>query len=175
MSEFEKILDQERPIERLKTFLRKGTLPHALLFTGNDGVGKQTCALAVAMACNCLNPVSETDPCGRCASCVKIQSNTHPDVIRIKRTGQIIKIKQIRRLGKSLILKPYQGKTRVVIISGAQDMNPESSAALLKMLDQHVLPSLTFLHINIASNTGHCSVKQGAIARRSDKKIATRI
>jgi len=136
VSGFEKILDQKRPIERLKTFLRKGTLPHAFLFAGTDGVGKQTCALALAMACNCLSPVSETDPCGRCASCVKIQSNAHPDIIRIKRAGQLIKVDQIRRLGKSLILKPHQGKKRVVIISGAQDMNPGAGATLLKMLEE---------------------------------------
>lgn len=136
MSEFEKILDQERPIERLKTFLRKGTLPHALLFTGNDGVGKQTCALAVAMACNCLNPEGQTDPCGRCASCVKIKSGAHIDIIRVKRDGQSIKIDQIRDLGKTLILKPYQAKTRVVIISGVRDMTPPAGATLLKMLEE---------------------------------------
>ena len=36
---FKAIVGQQHPITLLKTLIRNGTLPHALLFTGDDGVG----------------------------------------------------------------------------------------------------------------------------------------
>ncbi|MDL2268752.1 DNA polymerase III subunit delta' [Desulfosarcina sp. OttesenSCG-928-G17] len=51
---FSFILGQASPVGLLKRFVCRGAFPHALLFTGNAGVGKKTAATAFAMACNCL-------------------------------------------------------------------------------------------------------------------------
>jgi DNA polymerase-3 subunit delta' len=151
---FDSIVDQDRPKQILTTFLEKGTIPHAILFTGIEGVGKQAAALAFAMACNCKgqdpgrfepdNAVSSDrneyhfsgDPCGKCRSCRKIQSGNHPDIIHIKPSGDYIRIAQIRTLIETLALKPYEARRRVVIISRAQTMNPAAGNALLKMLEE---------------------------------------
>ena len=53
MPGFESIIDQERPIRILTTYLREGNIPHALLFTGISGIGKRTTARLFSMACNC--------------------------------------------------------------------------------------------------------------------------
>ena len=161
MSGFASIIDQDLPIRLLTTFLRKGTLPHALLFSGIEGVGKKTAALAFAMACNCLSqtpapPAVATDPaqelrrqafqaqefqdydnpCGHCKACRKIESGLHPDVIQLKPSGRLIRIGQIRELCRTLALKPYEARYRVVIIYDAQAMNPEAANAFLKMLEE---------------------------------------
>jgi DNA polymerase-3 subunit delta' len=151
---FELIVDQDRPIQILTTFLEKGTIPHALLFTGIEGVGKQTAAMTFAMACNCKgkdpgrfeqdnrdssdrrNDRFSNEPCGKCRPCRKIQSGNHPDIIHIKPTGDYIRIAQIRTLIETLALKPYEARRRVVIISKAQTMNPAAGNALLKMLEE---------------------------------------
>jgi len=140
---FESIIDQEKPIRLLTTFLRKGTIPHALLFTGLEGVGKRTVALTFAMACNCVgeknyskHQPNSVDPCCRCRSCRKINSGNHPDIIFIKPSGPYIRIDQIRKLCQTLAMKPYEARQRVVIISEAQAMNPEASNALLKALEE---------------------------------------
>ncbi|VEN74272.1 DNA polymerase III subunit delta [Candidatus Desulfarcum epimagneticum] len=136
---FKTILDQERPIAFLKAFLARGTLPHALLFTGMDGVGKRTCAQALAMSQNCLKDPGEREafePCGECPSCHKILSGVHPDVILVKRDGRFIKVGRIRVLGRSLSFKPLEAKRRFVLIPRAPDMNPEAGAALLKTLEE---------------------------------------
>ena len=65
---FDSIIDQERPLRALRTLLSHGTIPHALLFTGIEGVGKRSAAVAFAMACNCRSPLG-TDPCGACSAC----------------------------------------------------------------------------------------------------------
>jgi DNA polymerase III subunit delta' len=171
---FESITDQDRPIRILTTFLQKGTVPHALLFTGIEGVGKQSTAVTFAMACNCTGNNSEnksgqvdnqvsggdstrnrsrtTIPCVNCRSCRKIESNSHPDIIRIKPSGVFIKIDQIRTLCQTLALKPYEARTRVVLISDAQAMNPAAGNALLKVLEEPPTGTVLILVANHTSD-----------------------
>jgi len=157
VSGFDSIIDQNRPLRILTACLQKGTIPHALLFTGIEGVGKERAAVALAMACNCAanreGSDSErvvgrttdlsntgrsftTQPCGSCKSCRKIESDNHPDIIRLKPSGPFIKIDQIRTLCQTLAMKPYEAGMRVVIISDAQAMNPAAGNALLKVLEE---------------------------------------
>lgn len=151
---FDSITDQKRPVRILAAFLQKRNIPHALLFTGIEGVGKKDAALAFAMACNCAgkkhrqadplighlssknNLPKDVNPCGSCRSCRKILSGNHPDIIRIKPSGAYIKIDQIRDFCNTLALKPYEARVRVAIISDAHTMNPSASNALLKMLEE---------------------------------------
>ena len=146
MPGFTAINDQAPPIRILKTLLTKGTIPHALLFTGIDGIGKRMAALAFAMACNCEGeslpesgslidkPVSE--PCGSCGPCRKIESGSHPDVIQVVPDGKIIRIAQIRSLCETLSMKPFEARIRVVLLSDAHTLNPEAGNALLKLLEE---------------------------------------
>lgn len=153
MPDFESIADQKIPSRILNTLLRKGAIPHALLFLGMEGVGKQAAAKKFAMACNCLANSANTSslcsdkngalknleneiPCGVCISCRKILSKSHPDIIEIKPSGSYIKIAQIRDLCEILALKPYEAKIRVVIISDVQTMNAAAGNAILKALEE---------------------------------------
>jgi DNA polymerase-3 subunit delta' len=142
---FDAIVGQDTPIRLLKTFIRNGTHPHALLFTGDEGVGKKTTATAFAMACNCLTlqsnlrrrpPFDAIDACGACASCKKIANNHHPDVIHVAPASSVLRIGQIRELLNILALKPNEAHRRVVIVAEAQTMNPEAGNALLKVLEE---------------------------------------
>ena len=155
---FESILGQEQPIRLLTTLLRNGTIPHALLFIGIEGVGKQTTAMAFAMACNCLaqeprhisegtksqaknghttlDQTTTAAPSGCCKSCRKIESGNHPDIILVKPSGPFIRIGQIRDLCHTLAMKPYEARLRVVIISDAQALHPAAGNALLKVLEE---------------------------------------
>ncbi len=121
----------------MQTFLRNRTLPHALLFTGMEGVGKRTAARVVAMALNCRDKSLPSDnPCGKCRSCRQILSNNHPDIPVIEPQGNYLRIDQIRKLLGTLTMKPFSAEHRVVIIAQAQAMNPEAANALLKILEE---------------------------------------
>ena len=151
---FETLIDQDQSVHRLKTILRKGFIPNALLLTGPGGIGKQEAALIFAMACNCTdvspegiaadNPYDRDNslrhfaenPCGTCKSCRKIRSASHPDILHIKPSGDSIKIAQIRSLLQTLTKKPNEAKIRTVIIADAQNMNMEAGNALLKALEE---------------------------------------
>ena len=174
MPGFEAIIGQDRPIRILTTFLQNGTVPHALLFTGIEGVGKQSTAVTFAMACNCTGNNSEyksegennraadghstpkrpriINPCGNCKSCRKIESENHPDIIRLKPSGVFIKIDQIRALCLTLAMKPYEASMRVVLISDAQAMNSAASNALLKVLEEPPTGTILILVANHTSD-----------------------
>jgi len=147
-------LGQQKPIKLLTTLLRNGTIPHALLLSGIDGIGKQLTAMTFAMACNCMdletgylcedenslhtsqNRYAGTNPCGSCKSCRKVQSGNHPDIIVVEPSGSYIKIGQIRALCHTLAMKPLEARLRVVLISDSQAMNSAAGNALLKVLEE---------------------------------------
>ncbi|MEJ2096241.1 MAG: DNA polymerase III subunit delta' [Deltaproteobacteria bacterium] len=154
MSLFDSIIDQERIAGRLSKISRSSKIPHAMLFTGPEGVGKVRAAVVFAMACNCLKgaliaPGRHTDspagqpgsdgksvPCGTCRSCKKILASTHPDIMVVTPEKAIIKIAQIRGIFRILSLKPYEAQRRVVIIRQADTMSAEAGNSLLKVLEE---------------------------------------
>ena len=153
MPGFESIVDQEKPVRLLTNIIQKGKIPHALLFTGIEGIGKREAANSFAMACNCLAATVPNQPfldqgidqaregrppspCGVCKSCRKIISGNHPDLISIQPEKAHIRIGKIRDLCHMLAMKPYEARYRVVIISDAHTLNPGAGNALLKVLEE---------------------------------------
>lgn len=122
----------------LKDLLLRGLgqnrLPHSLLFTGSEGIGKRQFALALAQAYNC--PVSPFAGCGHCATCLRIEKKEHPDVQLISPDGAFIKVAQIRAELEKLSFEPFEGNRRVVIFDSAERMNLNAANALLKMLEE---------------------------------------
>ena len=78
MSLFDKIRGQERALNILRTAINNKKASGSYLFYGNKGIGKFTTALYFGMALNCE---SEDKPCGKCVSCQKFLSFSHPDFI----------------------------------------------------------------------------------------------
>lgn len=138
MKTFADILDQEAPISGLLTLVTQQTIPHALLFTGIDGIGKTSVARLFAMAAKCdqRETTGATLPCGRCRSCRRIDGGLHPDVLQIEPQGAFMRIDQIRALCNTLALKPYEAGLRLAILKDAQALNPEAGNALLKVLEE---------------------------------------
>ena len=132
---FENIPGQPRSKRFLKKLVQTGHVPHALLFSGMAGVGKTAVALEFAKLLNCLDP-KDMDCCDNCTSCRKLGAGHHPDLIWIKKDGASIKLDQIRELKDRLHYRPFEGKWRVVLIHGAQDMREEAGNALLKLLEE---------------------------------------
>lgn len=108
---------------------------HALLIVGPKGVGKRTLGLELAKALNCESTGAER-PCQHCPSCRSIERSISPDVSLIEpEDKERIAIDQIREVREQLVLKPSQGKWRVVIIR-ADVLTEMAAGALLKTLEE---------------------------------------
>ena len=140
---FNAIKGQDRPIEILKAYIEHARLEGGYLFTGAEGIGKKMTALALAKRLNCLE--AQTDSCGACASCLKINNHQHPDVHIIADEDPQIKIDAIRQLQKNINFKAYEGEYKVFIIDNAHTLTAEASNSLLKILEEPPKKSLIIL------------------------------
>ena len=134
---WDSFIGNRRVVERLRSKLAEGRFPHALIFSGPEGVGKNTCALMVAKALNCPN-AAPGDFCDECSTCRRIDAGTYSDVVSItvEEDAAQIKIGQVRRILGMLDLQPLEGRNRIYIIEPAELMNAEASNALLKGLEE---------------------------------------
>src|SRR3989304_1672971 len=90
----------------IRRALEAGRLPHALLLSGPEGVGKRQVALEVAKALNCRAAGAGAEACDACASC---------------------------RLGGRGA--PPAARRRAAILDAAEAMTPEPANAFLKTLE----------------------------------------
>ncbi len=134
-------------VDTLKRSLREQRVAHAYLIAGPAHVGKARLALDLAKALNCTG---DEPPCSECRACRRIEGKQHPDIEWIGVGGlcdeaehdhtrdgsKEIKICQIRRVERVLALRPFEGRTRVVIIDPAESLNAYACDALLKTLEE---------------------------------------
>lgn len=68
------ITGQAEVIEKLKSIFKSKRISHAYLFEGNDGVGKDACAIEFAKLLNCTDLINCDESCDKCNNCRKISS-----------------------------------------------------------------------------------------------------
>lgn len=128
---------QQSEWQRLCEQLDSKKLPHALLLTGQKGIGKQQFATAFAWLLLCHAPQNHT-PCGACRGCLLNLAGTHPDlcVIAPEDGSKVIKIQQVRELTDFVANTAQQGGRKLVLIHPAEAMNGNAANALLKSLEE---------------------------------------
>jgi len=129
------ILGQERAVTLLRRYLSAGAVPHGLLFSGEEGVGKEKTARAFAAALLCRTP-GEDGACGDCHDCRLFSSSSHPNFLHISPETDFLKIAEIRALQEELALKAFSDRPRAAILSPADRMTPQAANALLKTLEE---------------------------------------
>jgi len=132
-------------LKRFKLLSEKDLLAHAYLFIGPAEIGKLQTALAVAKFLNCENKGASF--CNECASCRKINQQSHPDVFVVQRQedATLIKIHQVRDILAQVRLMPFEAKKKVFIIKNIEALNAEGANALLKTLEEPTSSSLLIL------------------------------
>jgi DNA polymerase III subunit delta' len=131
-----RVVGHEWAVRQLQHAVEHGELPHALLVTGPESVGKSTLAELVVAAMLCRH--TEERPCGTCLSCRKLHSGNHPDFILVEpedRTAHI-KIDQIRDVERFLALTPIESAHKLVLIRSFERATVGAANALLKTLEE---------------------------------------
>ena len=149
---FEQFTGNSRVKAVLKRMLTNNRLPGAMLFIGEEGVGKKLFALEVARALNCRTP-KDGEACGVCSACTRIMKlnypqredaeewtqiiwTDHPDVGLVVAPRRVLRVEQMRQIEKEANFRPFEGKARVFLIDEADKLNDASANALLKVLEE---------------------------------------
>ncbi|HEX8293232.1 MAG TPA: DNA polymerase III subunit delta', partial [Pyrinomonadaceae bacterium] len=127
-------------------------VPGALLFAGEEGLGKKSFALELARALNCRDRRGD-EGCGVCPACVRIGKfqypaaddkdeykkiiwSEHRDVGLILPSNRNVYIHAVRELERESNFRPAEGNARVFIIENAESLKDASANALLKTLEE---------------------------------------
>lgn len=135
------VFGQEEVTSQLAVGIDKGLSHHAYLFTGPSRTGKKLTAYDLARALNCE---SSQVPCGKCVSCERITNGKHADVQLIDLVTRedepgartAIVVEEIDAIQRAAILPPFEGRSRVFIIDGAEFLTAGAANRLLKILEE---------------------------------------
>jgi DNA polymerase-3 subunit delta' len=120
--------------ELLVETARRGELHHAIILHGPAPDSLREIAMRMARALNCQGDSAE----GPCASCRKIDRGIHPDVhvVAVEEGRKMIAAEQIRAMVAGASLRPYEGRTKVFIVDGAETVSGAGANAMLKTLEE---------------------------------------
>lgn len=123
--------------QRLGAQWRAGRCPHALLLSGQAGLGKRRFAEAFAALALCEQP-RDGLACGACRGCRLWRAGSHPDFLRVEpeKPDGPLKVEQIRQLGSFVSRTSGREGARVVWLAPAEAMNVNAANALLKNLEE---------------------------------------
>ena len=145
--------------QSVATTFKQGRFPHALLLTGQSGMGKADFANYLAQLLLCEQPVEGESPCGQCSACTWFKAGSHPDYRHVSfepddkgNLRKTIVVDQIRMLAGDLALKSHAGGYKVAVITPADAMNINASNSLLKTLEE---PSDNTVLVLVSAQPGH--------------------
>ena len=174
---WENLFGHTTTIDYLKKNIAEQKFPHAVIFSGAEGIGKRLAAEICAAALLCENQI-DGSPCGTCENCRLVAARSHPDFYVVEaeetKTTRNIKIGQIRALQSEVSLRPINSARRVVIIDGAELMNNAAANCLLKTIEEP--PSQTIFILLTANRSSLLmTIRSRCMTIKFDKLAATEI
>lgn len=131
---FESLIGNDEIKKVLNETINKNKILNSYMFIGQSGIGKQQFAKEFARKILCIS--DNKQQCDNCESCIKFNSNNHPDFVEVSTNENSIKIAQIREMQEYIYQKPIVSNKKVFIINDAEKMTEEAQNSLLKTLEE---------------------------------------
>lgn len=149
------IVGHDWAVALLKRAVAQAQPSHAYLFTGPEGVGKESVARIFAQALLCLAP--GPTPCGHCRACQLVAHGNHPDFLVLDLEAQrralnerelasALKVETVRQIQSDLSRRPVEARWKVVLLPEAERLTVAAANAFLKTIEEppsHVVLLLT--------------------------------
>ena len=122
------MLGNTEQISIVKDMAERDRIPHALMFTGEKGMGKKSLAEMLMLSVFGKN---ERD-------IKRILEKNHPDIIYVRHEkADVIKVEEIRsQVADTVDIRPYESRYKAYIIPDAEKMNIQAQNTLLKTLEE---------------------------------------
>lgn len=126
-------IQQDPAAARIREAATRGTLTHALLFTGAGQ--RETLARYAAAAMECSSEGER--PCLRCESCRRVMEGIHPDVITVRDDQhKSIAVDVVRQIRQDAYIRPNQGRRKVYLFPDCALLTPQDQNVLLKIVEE---------------------------------------
>ena len=132
------LIGHKKQLEFLRKSIENKRISQALLFVGEDSLGKKKAAFEFLKILNCQSKGKslEEKPCNLCQNCKLIEEGRHPDLLFIEPENGVIQISKIRETQAALNLGRQMAEYRGVVIDNAHLLNSQAQSALLKTLEE---------------------------------------
>ncbi len=118
---------------RIREAAARGTLSHALLFTGSGD--RLAAARYAAAAMECAGAGAR--PCGVCPACRKVQGEIHPDVITVRDDQhKNIAVDVVREIRADAYIRPNEGARKIYIFPDCALLTEQDQNVLLKIVEE---------------------------------------
>ena len=127
------VFAQTNTAQRLREATARGTLSHALIFSGP---GERTAAAryaAAAMECT----ADGERPCLACPDCRKVIRDIHPDVVFVRDEEHAeISVDVVRRARADAFIRPNEGARKIYIFEDCSLLTEKDQNVLLKTVEE---------------------------------------
>lgn len=141
----------------VKTAIESGSLPHAHLITGQDGIGKSYLAKEIAWQILGL-------PDGK----------NHVDIIEYKTNKKSFGVDEVRDIIEEVNKKPFEGDKKVIIIYHGEKLTIQAQNAFLKTIEEppkgiHIIITTESTELLLDTIKSRCQIHK--LLRLSNKQI----
>ena len=126
-------LEKDPGALRIREAAGRGTLSHALLFTGSGDRAGLARYAAAAMECT----ADRGQPCGVCPACRKVGQDIHPDVITVRDPDhKNIAVDVVRAIRADAYIRPNEGRRKVYLFPDCALLTEQDQNVLLKIVEE---------------------------------------
>ena len=126
-------LEKDPGALRIREAAGRGTLSHALLFTGSGDRAGLARYAAAAMECT----ADRGQPCGVCPACRKVGGDIHPDVITVRDPDhKNIAVDVVRSIRADAYIRPNEGRRKVYLFPDCALLTEQDQNVLLKIVEE---------------------------------------